>query len=99
MTDIMFERTGGFMGRKVSLKLDLDDLPHDQAKNLKHLLEGADFFSLPENLITRPVPDEFTYIITVEDDDHRKTIRVSDTTAPDALRPLIAELSQHARAR
>jgi hypothetical protein len=99
MTHILFERTGGFMGRKVSIKLDLDDLPHDQAGTLKRLLDESDFFSLPENLITRPIPDEFIYTITAEKDDHQKTVRVSDTTATDALRPLITELSQRARAR
>jgi hypothetical protein len=99
MTHILFERTGGFMGRKVSLRLDLDDLPHDQAGTLKRLLDDSGFFSLPENLITHPIPDEFIYTITTEDDEHHKTVRVSDTTATDALRPLIAELSQRARAR
>ncbi len=87
------------MGRKVSVHLDLDDLPDDEERTLKRMLEEADFYSLPENLIARPVPDGFSYTITVEKDDRKKTVRVSDTTAPDALRPLITELSQHVRAR
>jgi hypothetical protein len=87
------------MGRKVSIKLDLDELPDDQAGTLKRLLNESAFFSLPENLITRSAPDEFTYTITAEMDDRHKTVRVSDTTATDALRPLIAELSQRARVR
>jgi hypothetical protein len=99
MTRIMFERTGGFMGRKVSLSLDIATLPPDQAGTLNRLLDESGFFSLPENLITGPVPDAFTYTITAETDAKRKTVRVSDTTAPDALRSLITELSQRARAR
>ena len=33
MTKILFERTGGFMGRKVSVTIDLDDLPKEQAED------------------------------------------------------------------
>jgi len=47
---ILFEQTGGFMGRTVDLNLDLKDLPEDQAETLRQLLEQANFFGLEENL-------------------------------------------------
>lgn len=97
MKKILYERTGGFMGRKVSVTIDLDDLPDDQAELLDDLLNEADFFELPADLTTPTMPDAFTYNITVFGDDGQHSVRVSDTTAPDDLRPLLEELSKQSR--
>ncbi|MBV6396305.1 MAG: hypothetical protein HFACDABA_01903 [Anaerolineales bacterium] len=97
MTTILFERTGGFMGRKVSLSLDLDALPSDQSEILRGLLETCDFFSLPESPSLPPVPDEFVYFITVVTDTVEHTIQTSDTGMDDSLRPLVEELGRLAR--
>ena len=97
MTKILFERTGGFMGRKVSVTIDLDDLPDDKAKILNGLLDKADFFDLPADLTQPAMPDAFTYNITVFSDEGQHSVRVSDTTASDDLRPLLEELSRQAR--
>jgi hypothetical protein len=94
---ISYERSGGLMGRKVNFSVDLDELPHDQAEILQQLLKKADFFNLPENLISRPVPDEFTYSITVETAKLRHMVRFSDTSMTDSLRPLLDDLSVRAR--
>jgi hypothetical protein len=94
---IMFERTGGLMGRKASLTLDLEELPRDQSETLSRLVDEAHFFTLPENPPTRPIPDGFQYTITVETDTGKHTVCTGDTTAPDELRPLLQELSQRAR--
>jgi len=97
MTKIFFERTGGFMGRKVSASFDLNDLPDDLAELLDELLDDADFFDLPADLTQPAVPDAFTYNITVSSDEKQHSVRVSDTTVPDELRPLLEELSKQAR--
>jgi hypothetical protein len=97
MTKILFERTGGFMGRKVSVTIDLDDLPEEQAEALDEMLDKADFFELPTDLTKPALPDAFTYNITVFSDDEQHSVRVSDATAPDDLRPLLEELSKQAR--
>jgi hypothetical protein len=94
---IIFERSGGIMGLKSSLTINLDELPVDQAETLRRLLEEANFFTLPENPPTRPNPDGFQYTLTVETGTARHTVRTSDTTAPDKLHPLLQELSQRAR--
>jgi hypothetical protein len=99
MKKIEFERSGGFMGRKVSLSLELDNLPPDQAETLNLLLEEADIFNITEVPVKTPAPDSFTYTITVTTDTGRRTIHTSDTTAPDKLRALITDLSARARAR
>jgi hypothetical protein len=97
MTQITFERSGGILGRTVSLSLNLDDLPADQSRILQQFLDEADFFNLPENLISSPLPDEFNYTITVETAAKQHTVRLSDTSATDALRPLLDNLSRRAR--
>ena len=99
MTKIFFERTGGFMGRKVSVTIDLDDLPAEQVELLDELLDNADFFELPPDLTKAAMPDSFTYNITVSSVERQHSVRVSDATAPDDLRPLLEELSKQARTR
>jgi hypothetical protein len=96
---ITFERSGGIMGAKSGLELDLNQLPADQAGDLRKLLEEANFFALPENPPARAVPDGFQYTITVEVELVKHTVRASDGTAPPELRPLLQELSQRARRR
>jgi hypothetical protein len=96
---IIFERSGGIMGLKSSLSIDLDELPLDQTETLKRLVEEAHFFTLTENSLTRPNPDGFQYTITIETDTAKRTVHTSDTTAPDELRPLLQELSQRARSQ
>ncbi len=98
MTRILYERTGGFMGRKVSLSLNLDELPASQSSALETLLDQADFFNLPENLVSRPMPDEFTYTITVIAKTQHHSVHLSETTVPDSLRSLLDDLSKRARA-
>lgn len=94
---IDFEQSGGFMGLIFNLSLDLKDLPPDQAEAIRSHLDTANFFDLPENLVTLARPDEIHYTITVEIDTMKHTVHASDTSAPDELRPLIQELSQRAR--
>ncbi len=94
---IIFERSGGIMGLKSSLTIDLDDLPLDQAETLRGFLDEANFFTLAENPPIHPGPDAFQYTLTVETNTIRHTVHTSDTTAPEELRPLLQELSQRAR--
>lgn len=96
---IYFERSGGIMGLKSSLTLDLDELPPAQAGTLRLLLDESHFFTLKEDLSTRSVHDGFQYIVTVETETDSHTVHTSDTTAPDELRPLLQELHQIARSQ
>ena len=97
MTKIYFERSGGFMGRKVSTTIDLDDLPDDQAEKFYDLLDDADFYELSADLTKPAMPDAFTYNITVSSENKQHSVRVSDASAPDDLRPLLEELSRQVR--
>lgn len=96
---IHFERTGGFMGRKVTLDLDTADLPEQELESLRQILAEANFFDLPDNLVTRPVPDEFQYNITVTTETIIHTVRTSDAASPPSLSALVQYLNQESRKR
>ena len=93
MTTITFKRSGGFIGKGMRLELKLEELPGDEARALLRLIEQAEFFKLPENLIVRFNPDEYQYTITVDMGVVYHTVRTNDTTMPASLRPLVEELS------
>ena len=99
MTKIAFERSGGFLGQEININLDLDTLPANEALNLIHLVQQADFFKLPEDSVATATPDEFVYNLTVESGSSSHCVRTSDTSAPEALRPLLNVLSTLALVR
>lgn len=92
MTKITFERSGGLLGQTINTALDLDGVPSSESQHLLRLIQEADFFRIPENLVARLTADEFLYTITVQAGVTRHRVRVSDTSMPEALRPLINEL-------
>jgi hypothetical protein len=98
MKKIEFVRSGGFMGRKVSLSLDLEDMPPEQVETLRLLLDKADFFNLDDSPGKPPMPDAYQYTITVTTETGKRMIHTSDTTVSEKLRPLITDLTARARA-
>ena len=99
MMRILFERSGGFIGLKTGLTVDLEEIPADKASTLRDLVEGSNFFSLAAKPETQPVPDGFRYKISVETELVQHTVSFTDVTAPDELRPLIQELTLMARSQ
>jgi hypothetical protein len=97
MMKIIFERTGGFMGRKVSLSLNLDELPADQSATLKRLVDESDFFNLDDSPLKNNAPDQFLYMITVDNGKTQHTVHANDSSAPETLRPLLHDLLARAR--
>ena len=93
MTTITFKRSGGFVGTGMKFQLNLNELPDNDARSLIHLIENAEFFNIPENLIVKFNPDEYQYMITVDAGIVSHTVRMNDTTMPTLLRPLVEELS------
>jgi hypothetical protein len=94
---IAFERTGGLMGHPVSLNLDLDEIPADQSATLKRFVDESDFFELSDAPKKTSRLDEFSYTITITTGTLQHTIRISDSSAPESLRPLLKELSTYAK--
>lgn len=93
MTTIAFKRSGGFIGQGMRFQVDLGRLPAEDAHYIIRLIEQAEFFNLPENMIVKFNPDEYQYTITVDVGILSHTVRTNDTTMPASLRPLVDELS------
>lgn len=93
MAKITFKRSGGFIGRGMRFELNLNNMPISAVRNITRLVEEAQFFDLPENLIKSFQPDEYQYTITVDAGITNHTVRTNDSTMPSSLRPLVRELS------
>lgn len=93
MTKITFKRSGGFIGRGMRFELNLKNMPISDVRKITRLVEDAQFFDLPENLIKNFQPDEYQYTITVDAGITNHTVRTNDSTMPSSLRPLVNELS------
>jgi len=93
MAKIMFKRSGGFIGQGMRFELNLNSMPISAVRNITRLVEEAQFFDLPENLIKNFKPDEYQYTITVDAGITYHTVRTNDSTMPNSLRPLVRELS------
>ena len=95
---IKFERTGGFAGMRIAREIKPDDLPDEQAHTLLELLDDLDFEELPTQMKgTESMPDQFTYVITVETKKWKHTVVTGDTSAPEKMQELIQLLSRLAR--
>jgi len=98
--NIIYERSGGFMGTTTSYTFNLEDLPHEEAEKLIALIDQVNFHSLPENLeMPQNIPDQFSYTITVESREWTHTIRTSDATAPQEIQPLVETLNSLSRSQ
>jgi hypothetical protein len=97
---IRFERTGGFAGMTIARDLELDDLSKEQAETLLELLDDLDFEELPEQMTAAaPMPDQFTYTITVETPRGKHTVTTGDASAPEKMQELLQLLNRLARTK
>jgi hypothetical protein len=94
---INFERSGGIMGRKLVLTLNMKEIPAEEAENLRLLLADVNFFALADDLPDSPTPDGFSYAITVTTDKLTHTVHTTDMSTLPSLRALVQELSTRAR--
>lgn len=82
------------MGREVAMDFDLASLPASVARRLDGFLTDSNFFDIPEVSPVLSSPDEYEYTITVVAGNSIHTIRVSDTSMPGSVRPLVEELTE-----
>ena len=94
---ITLERSGGFTGIPLTITVDTASLSPDQATQLRHLVEAADFFHLPAAPSTPAQPDRFEYEVTVQEGDRKHTLTFGEVAVPEALRPLLNWLMETAR--
>jgi hypothetical protein len=98
MTTISYKRTGGAMGQDLSVDFNLNEMPGDAAQRLHNLINESKFFATPVQQEVLSKPDEFEYTVTIDAGQSVHTIRATDTSMPESLRPLIEALTQLAKA-
>lgn len=95
---VTFERSGGFAGITRTVTVSSDSLSPADAAELRQLIDDARFFELPEDAGEGdPVPDDFSYVVTVDDGERTAVVRTGDANAPDSLRPLLDWLNSALR--
>jgi hypothetical protein len=94
---INFERSGGFVGMRITATIDTESLPADEAAELRQLVESAGFFDLPPTISSTTGADQFTYVLTVESESRQHRVEVKDGGVPPSLRPLLQRLTSLAR--
>jgi len=95
---VVFERSGGFAGITRTARLDSGSLTPDAQAELSALIDQADFFELPAQILSDPpIPDDFLYSIEIDAGDGPWTVVTSDIAMPDQLRPLVEWLTNTAR--
>ena len=97
---IIYERTGGFAGMRLSADIEPNQMPDEQIRPLLDLLDEMDFDELPEQLISESsMSDQFTYQITVKTNKWEHTVVTGDASAPDKLQELFRLLDRIAKRR
>lgn len=95
---IYFERSGGFAGIRMSAFIDTMLLDRDEANKLQTIIENSLFFDLPTKTVEPKFgADYFRYKITIETQDKKHSIEVTDMTISPAIKPLIDILIDKAR--
>jgi len=94
MTTISYKRTGGAMGREMAINFDLNEMPANISQRLQNLITESNFFATPVVNEALSRPDEFEYTVTIDAGNSKHTVRTTDSSMPDSLRPLVEGLTK-----
>jgi hypothetical protein len=91
---IYFKQSGGLTGIDNSISINSDSLDPQEASELQHLVDDANFFDLPSDpAIPLRGADYLEYKITIETNDNKKhSIKTTDLTVSPNVAPLIRYL-------
>jgi hypothetical protein len=92
-------KSGGIAGLKVRAEVDSEQLAPAQQREMKKLVEGAKLFDQPAKPGGRPMPDQFQYEITVEDEGKAHSFVTNEAAASDELLELVDWLIAAAKTR
>lgn len=98
--EILFERSGGFAGNMISVKIDSKTISSAEKDKLLSIVQTSNFFDFhhPENTNTK-LPDQFEYHITIKTEKQFRTLQLGESSLPGDFRPLIRYLMLLARNR
>jgi hypothetical protein len=93
---ILFERSGGFGGLKVTVKIDMRLIPKLEGRLLDRLVKEADFFNLPSKSKPSAGSDRFRYKLEIRNGKTHSVTRHEDTIEKN-LKPLVKFLEAKLR--
>jgi hypothetical protein len=93
---ITFTCTGGIANLKLGYHTDTEHLPQESAEKLMMLVDDAQLSNrepdVEQRVGTHRGADAFSYQLSVENQEQKKTFLFTDVTAPDEVRPLLDHL-------
>jgi len=96
---IQFQRSGGFTGISNNIDVDSKKLDASEKEKIRQMIDQCNFFEFQRvDSLSKNIPDQFQYVITIEQGDQKKTVELTDSTVPEHFIPLINYLNQKARA-
>jgi hypothetical protein len=91
---IVFSRTGGFAGLRVSSVFEPGTLPSSEEDEIRRMVDQSGFFELPTEIAARsPGADRFVYQVTIEEAGKSHSVQVAEAAAPESLKPLLRRLT------
>jgi hypothetical protein len=95
---VTLERSGGFAGIRQTRSVSTDQLPAEEARKLRDLVEAAGFFGLPSEIrSTEPGADRFQYRLTVESESGTHTVQVDEAAVPPRLQPMLKWIKEYGK--
>ncbi|HEY3310296.1 MAG TPA: protealysin inhibitor emfourin [Anaerolineales bacterium] len=95
---ISFERSGGFAGLVMSVDLDLDELPADEAAYWTKLVDEADLANISTPTERPGYADGFQYTIkVVVEENEEYEVQLNEGYIPENLVTLVNDLTLRAR--
>lgn len=95
---IDFASSGGFANLELAYRVNTNNLPEEEAKELVRLVESSGVFNLKQDdLPSSPKagagpPDVISYRLSLSEGAKQNTLWFNDVTAPASVRPLLAVL-------
>ena len=86
------------MGREMAVDLNLNEMPANISQRLQNLITESNFFATPVLNEAFSRPDEFEYTVSIDAGNSMHTVRTTDSSMPESLRPLIEDLTELAKA-
>jgi hypothetical protein len=96
--EIFFERSGGFLGRTVSVEIKSESLPLQEKEQIDTWIKNSGIMNLQtsENTVKQS-PDRFQYIITIRRGNLTNSVTLNETAVIDELKPLVRYLVEKSR--
>lgn len=98
---ILFVRSGGFAGLRLSTSIDTAVLDPEKAAQIGKLVDAAGFFAIPGRTAIGPAnPDAFEYRVEISAESlGTHSVSIAESAVPDRLRPLLEYLTALALVR